>query len=140
MEVARRAWVSRRSRPIGFHQLTGQLTDYYGIQPSVWTVGKRFVSGRLMLGVTGGAVTFLRLLLPGSNPIKLEVVLDAMLCRKASEQVTKPLIVWKIVKVETPGILVKDVELFGEAHGQELFGLEFLIADDVPRLRNGLSM
>jgi len=93
-----------------------------------------------MFGVTGGAVTFPRLLLPGSNPIKLEVVLDAMLCRKASEQVTKPLIVRKIVKVETPGILVKDVELFGEAHGQELFGLEFLIADDVPRLRNGLSM
>jgi len=93
-----------------------------------------------MFGVTRGTMAPPRLLRPPANPIKLEVVFDAVLGCKTSEQVSKSFIVREIVEIETPGVLVKDVELFGEAYGQKLLGLEFLIADDIPRLRNRFSV
>ena len=93
-----------------------------------------------MFGMTRGTVAFPCLLRPPTNPIKLEVVFDAVLSCKTSEQVSEPLVVRKVVEVEAPGVLVKDVELFGEVNGQELLGLEFLIADDVPRFRNRFSV
>jgi len=92
-----------------------------------------------MFGVTRGTMAFPGLLRPATNPIKLEVVLYVMLGSKTSEQVPESLVVRKIVEIETPGILVKDVELFGKAYSQKLLGLEFLITDDVPRLRNRFS-
>jgi len=110
------------------------------LQPTGRRIGKRLVSSRLMFGMTRGAVALPRFLGPPTNPIKLEVVFDAVFGRKTSEQVPETLVVREIVKIETSGILVKDVELFREAHGQQLLGLEFLVADDVPRLRNGFPM
>jgi len=57
----------------------------YRIQPTVRIVGKRVVLGRLMFGVTRGAMAFPRLLLSRANPIEFEVVVDAMFRREASE-------------------------------------------------------
>lgn len=79
-------------------------------------------------------MAFPRLLLPSIDPIELEVVLYVVLGGKTSEQVSETLIIGKIIKVETPGILVKDVEFFGETDGKDLLGLEFLVADNVPCL------
>ena len=93
-----------------------------------------------MFGMARGTMAFPRLLRPPTNPVKLEVVLDTMFGSETAKQVTEPLVVREIVKIETPGVLVKDVEFFWEANGQKLLGLEFLIADDVPRLRDRFSV
>jgi len=118
-------------------QHAGQLTDCYSVQ---LTVSRGPASTRLVLSVTGCTMAFPRLLRPSANPIKLGVVFDAVLGCEASKQISKTLVVGKIVKVEAPDILVKDVELFGKANGQELLGLEFLITNDVPRLCNRFAV
>ena len=63
----------------------GRLTDHCSIQPTTRIVGKRLISGRLMFGMTRGTMALLRHLLSAADPIKLEVVFDTVLGRKASE-------------------------------------------------------
>ena len=64
---------------------TGRLTGRYDIQPTALAVGKDPVSGRLMFGVTRGAMALPCLLRPSANPIELGVVFDPMFDREASK-------------------------------------------------------
>ena len=52
----------------------------------------------------------------------------------------EPFVIRKIVEIEAPDILVKDVEFFRKSYGQYLLGLELLVMDDVPCLCHRFSV
>lgn len=65
-------------------------------------------------------------------PLEHIVVLDAFALRQSLEQLSEPLVVREVAKVEATDVGVEDFELRREADGQELLAFELLVPDEVP--------
>ena len=58
---------------------------YYNVQPTVRVLGERLASSRLVFGMARGTMAFPCLLWPAADPVKFEVVFEAVLGGKTSK-------------------------------------------------------